>query len=181
MDKDRYLEEILSDFMKNASPDEVRELDRMLAQRKGRQGGAASLDPHDFARNMARDIKKQVGLTSENVRRTAVDMVVRLARQHKPDISEAELQALVREMVPGSSLGESSAAIPPEILKTMVMHYVLFRKGRMSVEDLQGLPPGWHHRYWELFPEKVKKDINRFLRGHLEAGEFWRCVERDIS
>jgi hypothetical protein len=93
---------ILSDFMNSASPEEVRELERLLERKRKSRGPLGSLDPGGAAKSMARDIQRQIGFTQENVRRTAVDMVVRLARQHQPDISEADLRALVNQMVPGA-------------------------------------------------------------------------------
>jgi hypothetical protein len=171
---------ILSEFMNNASPEEIRELERLLERKRKSRGPLDSLDPGGAAKNMARDIQRQIGFTQENVRRTAVDMVVRLAKQHQPDISDAELRALVSQMVPGANEPDMGKRLPPEILKEMVTHYVLFRTGRMTGEELKAYPEGWHSRYWRVFPPGIKKSINRFLSAEMEPREFWSQIERDI-
>ncbi len=180
MKKESDARKILSDFMSSASPEEGRELERLLERKRKSRGPLGSLDPGGQARNMARDIQRQIGFTQENVRRTAVDMVMRLARQRQPDISDADLSRLVKQMVPGSHEPEMGKRLPPEILREMVGHYVLFRTGGMTEEALRAYPAGWHSRYWRVFPPEIKKNINRFLSGGMEPGEFWNQIERDI-
>lgn len=174
------IKKILEDFIRYASTDEVEELRGLLEARQGRKGkGLGAFDSSGFAGKMAADIQAQMGFTQENVRRMAIDLVIRLARQKQPNISETELEALVNQMVPGAAY--SAAKVPPDILKLMVQHYVLFKTGRMSPDELSGLPNGWQQRYWSVFPVGIKKEINDFLGGKSRAEEFWRGIERKIS
>ena len=180
MADEQNIKKILFDFMNNASEAEIHELRGLLASRKGRGGGGiGSIESAGLAGKMAADINKQMGFTQENVRRTAVDLVVKLARQKQPNITPAELNALVNEMVPGAAPPVSK--LPPDVMKSMVMNYVLFRKGRLSTQELKGLPNGWQQKFWDAFPVSIKREINEFLNGRQDAESFWHAIERNIK
>ncbi|MCL1911653.1 MAG: hypothetical protein FWG13_05565 [Leptospirales bacterium] len=166
------MNKILLDFLNNASADERREFMSLLEARRGKKTNPANAE--DFAKKISRQIRSRVGFTEENVRKTAIDIVRRLARQHQPNITEAELDGLVAQMVPG-------ARIPPDVLKSMVMNYALFMSGRMSAEESAGFPQGWQKRFWEAFPAEVKRAISDFLANKTEPEEFWRKIKRIIG
>jgi hypothetical protein len=166
------IKKILADFMNSASPEEVRELESLLAARQKSSRG--SVDAAGFAGQISRQIQSQIGFTRENVKQTAIELVVKMARQHKPDITEAELGALVDQMVP-------TPRLPSDVLRRMVMNYVMFKTGRMSAEELAGFPEGWQNKFWEAFPSSVKRIVNDFLNKRLEPEEFWQRIKQSLT
>lgn len=163
------INKILLDFLNNASAEERREFMSLLKTRHEKK--SSPTNAQDFAGKISRQIRSQIGFTEENVRNTAIELIIRLARQHQPNITETELDALVAHMVPG-------ARIPPDLLKSMVMNYVLFMSGRMSEEESAGFPQGWQERFWRTFPKEIKNAISDFLAQRTTPKEFWRRIKR---
>ena len=171
---------ILREFLENASPAERRELNRLLDERKQNPMSLKEMNIGGVARSMAEDLQKSMGLTQNNIRRTAVDMVVRLARQHQPDITDTELQALVNEMVPDHRK-EAKSKLPPDILKTMVLQFVSYSLGEMPEHELRELPEGWAKKYWEHFPSPVQVLISDFLKRGTGRREFWKNISKHLG
>lgn len=151
MTNQKDADKILREFLQTASPEERRELNRLLEERRSNPMSLNDMDISGTAKSMAEDLQKTMGLTQDNIRKTAIDMVIRLAKQHQPDISESDLTALVREMVPDPR-AQAKSNLPPEILKTMVLQFVSYSKGEMPEHELRELPEGWAKKYWEHFP-----------------------------
>jgi len=162
------INKILMDFLNNASQEERREFMSLLRARQRKAAGLANAE--SFAGKVSRQIRSQIGFTRENVRKTAIELIIRLARQYQPNITESELNALVAHMVPG-------AKIPPDILKSMVMNYVLF----MNAEERAGFPQGWQDKFWKAFPGEVKMAISDFFAKKTAPEEFWRRIKRIIG
>ncbi len=173
-------EKILNDFLATASPKERRELRHLLDERKKNPMSLKEMDISGVAKNMAEDLQKTMGLTQDNIRRTAIDMVVRLARQHQPDISDRELSALVREMVPGQDPA-GAQKLPPEMIKAMILQFVTYSTGEMSSREQRELPEGWAQKYWDHFPVPVRGLIKNFLQGNMGRSEFWKKVSAQIE
>ncbi len=151
---------IISGFMKDASPEEVRELERLLEARKNKTAG---LDVDRMAKQMAGQIQQQMGLTTGNIKKMARDLVIRLAREHSPGITDAELNVLLNQMVPDSQ--PAKPKLPPELLKTMAHQFIIYHKGLMSDKDLADLPQGWQEKYWNAFPDELKRMIAEHIAG----------------
>ncbi len=180
MDRDQTREKILSEYLKTASPEERRELLALLESRESCAGKALPRANSPFgpqAKQMAQKIQEQLGITTENIKQTAVSLVIQLAKQHKPNITDAELEALISEMVPGSGYARAAAKLPPEVLQTMVLHYITDLEGREPPSCGQGLPHGWQNKYWQVFPPEVKSLIESYTKGRITRKTFWREVK----
>jgi len=176
MSEEDKAKRILDEFMKNASPEELAELEKLLKERDRKRGSSGQIDVNGIAKDMAQQIQKQMGMTTENIKRMAKDMVVSLARQKQPDITDRELDALVREMVPDNRYVASESKIPPELLVTMIRHFISYSTGKMSQAELRNLPKGWVEKYWESFPIDVQKLISAYLKSEIGADMFWEGV-----
>lgn len=108
-------------------------------------------------------------------------MVARLAREHKPDITDAELRALVRQMVPEPDYSGVAKKLPPDVLKTMVLHFVTYGTGRMTEEEKNSMPAGWTTKYWQVFPPEIRRLISSFLKGAMDAKVFWRRIMETLG
>lgn len=180
MAEDEELKRILDEFMKNASDEDIMELNRLLETRKSSPRGGA-MDVNSIARDMSRQLNERIGLSEKNIKSMARDMVVKLAREHKPDITDAELRVLVRHMVPGPDYSGVAKKLPPAVLKTMILHFVTYGTGRMSEAEKSLMPAGWTTKYWQVFPPEIRRLISSFLKGSLDAKVFWQRIVETLG
>ena len=177
MKKDNAANRILRDFMENASQDEIHELERLLKERESRRRYSVP-DPAEMARKLSEQIHRQMGLTGLNIKSMARDLVIKLAKEHKPDITPAELKALVEQMVPSGS--NSSAprqpAVPPAMMKAMIEHFIAYSRGEMKPSELESLPHDWVQKYWDAFPRSVRKLLSVYIKGGIDTGTFWKRI-----
>ena len=157
---------IIEEYLKTATLEERRELNRRLKARENgdnkliRQG--LNIDIKNSAKLMAGEINKQLGLTEESVKKTARSIVAQMVLQYKPDISDAELSAIVNQMVQGSS--NKTGNIPNELLKTMIMQFISYSSGKMTEKEKAQFPKGWAEKYWGYFSEDIKSLIKEYLK-----------------
>ena len=170
---------MLDAFLKTASSDEIKELYRLLDEREKR-GRGVQVDVQNLARTMSKQIQEQLGMASLNTKKMARNMVVQMARKYKPDITDKELAHIVNNMVPEKK-SSSSAKIPADILKTMVIQFVTYSSGEMSVSEKKKLPQGWEKKYWNAFPQEVRILIASYLKGNINKKDFWNRVSRAVS
>lgn len=167
-------EKILKQFLAEATPEELEELNRLLAARKKHVSG---IDAGAIAKKMARDMHEQMGLVSANMAKTARDLVISIALQHNPDLTDEELNAIANEMVPP----KNQTSIPLPLLRTMVRQFVAYSHGSMDASFLRNQPEGWVQKYWEAFPEMVQKLIAAHLKGEVNSVEFDLALDAVIQ
>jgi ABC-type anion transport system duplicated permease subunit len=168
---------MLDEFLKTASPDEIKELYRLLDEREKR-GGGGKVDVQNLAGTMSKQIQEQLGLASLNTKKMARNMVVQMARKYKPEITDRELAQIVNSMVPEKK--SSAVKIPADILKTMVIQFVAYSSGDMSISEKRNMPQGWEKKYWDAFPEEVKNLIASYLKGNINKKDFWNRVRKAL-
>lgn len=174
---------ILREFMETASPEEIGELERLLKERESRRRYSVP-DPAEMAKKLSAQINRQMGLTGTSIKTMARDLVIRLAREHKPDITHAELKAIVEQMVPSSggiTSTESRSAVPPEMMKSMVIQFVLYSQGEMVQAELDRMPMGWVQKYWNAFPVSVRKLVSVYIKGGIDKKSFWKRINEAIG
>lgn len=167
---------ILNDFLKTASPDEIKELYRLLDERE-KIGGGVKVDVQNLAKTMSKQIEKQLGMTNLNTKKMARNMVIQMARKYKPEITDRELAQLVNNMVPEKK-PESAIKLPADILKTMVLQFIAYSSGNMSVSEKRNLPQDWEKKYWNSFSQEIKISIIEYLNGNINKKDFWSRISR---
>ena len=177
---DNKKRKILEEYLKTATPEERRELNRLLKSREAnglvRQG--LNIDVKKSAKFMAEEINKQFSLTEKSIKKTAMNVVAQMVLQYKPDIPDNELMAIVNQMVQGDS--NKSRKIPKELLKTMIIQFVSYGSGKMSAKDKAGLPNGWAEKYWSYFSKDIKYLITAYLKNGIDDRKFWFGIEKLI-
>lgn len=186
MSADDKKRRILEDYIKNATPEERKELNRLLNSRE--RGGPGSvkaqglnMDVNKLARDMSRQINEQMGMTELNIKKMARDLVVQMALQYKPDISTKELTAIVNHMVPEKKESDLSKKIPPQLLKTMIVQFVTYSTGTMTEKDQSGLPEVWAKKYWSAFSPDIKNLITMYLKNGIDNRNFWLAVDKVLK
>ena len=168
--------------METASSDEIHELERLLKERESRRRYRVP-DPAEMAKKLSAQIHQQMGLTNINIKSMARELVIKLAREHKPDITTKELKALVEQMVPsgGGGLSTGRPNIPPSMMKTMLTQFIAYSNGEMDPRELEGLPEGWVQKYWDIFPVNVRKLLSVYIKGGIDTRTFWKRVSEAIG
>ncbi len=176
MDSKDLIDEIINDFMNNASPEELHEFMSLLEKRGKSQsplGGNLNID--GIASSFAENIQERVGLTTENITRSARGIVRDMILQYDPHIPEEKIQMLLKEWLPDR--GNMWKKLPVEVIVTMVSQFVAYGKGELSEEEKTEFPDGWIDRYWAFFPSPLKKLIEAHLRNRINKVTFWSSVE----
>ncbi|MFA5518327.1 MAG: hypothetical protein WDA74_03650 [Spirochaetota bacterium] len=175
---DDEAKKILNDFLKTASPHEIKELYRLLDERKKSRVGV-KVDVQNLAKTMSKQIEEQLGISALNTKRMARNMVIQMARKYKPEITDRELAQIANNMVPERK-PESSIKIPADILKTMVMQFIAYSSGNISASEKRNLPQGWEKKYWNSFPQEIKISIAAYLNGDINKRDFWNRVNKQV-
>jgi len=70
--------------------------------------------------------------------------------------------------------------LPPEAMRSMVLQFIAYSTGSMSVSEEAGLRDevgDWSAIYWKRFPREVQAAIREFLAGNLSEGEFGETLD----
>lgn len=180
------------DFILNRATSAQLEVIAEALKRRQKPGkGLGGFSPRGMAENVAAKITEQLGGMLD-VHTIARQIVTDLIRQKEPNISDEELEVLLKNWLPGPArrdeerLGEqmreqATETVPPDLLITMVSQYVSARRGTLSKQEQDKLPENWQSRYWESFSERLRAQIRAHLNGRLNEVDFWDSVISSID
>lgn len=180
------------DFILNRATSAQLEVIAEALKRRQKPGkGLGGFSPRGMAENVAAKITEQLGGMLD-VPTIARQIVTDLIRQKEPNISDEELEVLLKNWLPGPArrdeerLGEqmreqATETVPPDLLITMVSQYVSARRGTLSKQEQDKLPENWQSRYWESFSERLRAQIRAHLNGRLNEVDFWDSVISSID
>ena len=131
-------------------------------------------DPQRMAKEITEKINEGVGSGIEGMRKSIREMIIRIVKEHAPELNEYQIDELCQAWLPD---GENSGgkALPPDVLVSMVEQFVSFSHGimRKSVdEDLRKEMGAWPERYWKAFPPVIRKLITDFLKNRISEKDF---------
>lgn len=165
------------DFILNkATSTELEVIAEALKRRTADTKGFGGMNPRSMARNMARNIEKQLGVSMDagNIARKIVSDLV---RQKEPGISDEELEVLLNNWLPGQARRQQSqeAAQPGSegLMVGKVATYLAAEFGTLSEQETRELPPDWKARYWQEFPVPVRALIQERLQNRIAEVDFW--------
>ncbi|MCP4135397.1 MAG: hypothetical protein GY754_30790 [bacterium] len=181
MGNDRDTERIIKEFLANASPEERAEVNHLLKERKQKNVSLEGLDFSRMAREMSEQINEQVGASTESIRETARMLVINLARQHKPDITPEELDALLRESLPTFHDNGAKKKLAPDMLLKMIKHFIAYSTGQMSEKEKRSMPQGWAQVYWDGFPVPVQRLIAAYLKNTISEADFRNGIREVLT
>ena len=172
----------------------VREIDAFAAAIERRQGpingvinGSMPFTPEEAAKKMSESIYASIDASMDGVRHTFRDYAADILQKEAPELSKEQIIGLVDSWIPQSSgvRGKNRRAslvkngsvqgIPADLLYEMVIQFVSYSLGEMSVETQRSLTAAmhnWTESYWRRFPTGIKQEIKAFLNGETTSGEF---------
>jgi len=184
------------DFILNTSNEAEFEVILKACERKrrdlGKFAGLGGLNPGALAGKMAASVQEGVSASLEGLRATVRDYVTRLVRQKEPGASDAQIEALLDQVLPDRSMSETgastdaqssvdgaSADLPAEALALMIRDFADYSLGMMPPSKQQELweqMPQWQEMYWAAFSPEIKAFLKARLEGRLADDEFWSAV-----
>jgi len=172
----------------------VREIDAFAAAIERRQGqingvinGSMPFTPEEAAKKMSESIYASIDASMDGVRHTFRDYAADILQKEAPELSKEQIIGLVDSWIPQSSGSRgkdrrtslvkngSVQGIPADLLYEMVIQFVSYSLGEMSVETQRSLTAAmhnWTESYWRRFPTGIKQEIKAFLNGETTSGEF---------
>ncbi len=141
------------------------------------------------ARMVRRVLRREAPELSEEQIRELLDEWIpggtedRPAARSPPDASPdgpSERDETTRATVAPSADGSSRSELPAEALLAMIRQFVEYSLGSMAVReemDLVEQIPDWQRRYWEAFPQVVRRLISLLIKGTIGGDEFWEGID----
>ena len=129
-------------------------------------------DPQQVTKEITEKINSSVGGTIENMRRSVQEMIVRIIREHAPELSDSQIDELCQAWLPDP---ESEKDIPRDMLQSMIVQFISFSRGTMNEsvdKNLRDELGAWPERYWKVFPPVIRQVITDFLKDKISEEDF---------
>jgi len=134
-------------------------------------------DPQRMAKEITEKINDGVGGSIEGMRRTVQDMIIKLLKQHAPELNDRQINELCQAWLPdgiGTKQGLQSD-LPPDVLLSMIEQFVSYSHGEMRKSVDKGLRDemgAWPERYWNSFPGVIRQIITDYLKNKISEKEY---------
>ena len=134
-------------------------------------------DPKRMAEEITEKINTGVGGSIDSMRRSVQDMIVKLLKEHAPELNDKQIHELCQAWLPdGGGVKKSPlGGLPPDVLLSMIEQFVSFSNGEMkeSVDNnLRKEMGAWPERYWNSFPPVIRQVITDYLKGKISAKDY---------
>ena len=149
-------------------------------------------DPQKMAKEITAKISSGFGGGVETMRRSIQEMIVRIIREHAPELNENQIDELLQawlpnqsalllnqtETVPSGKGGKSKSKksnLPPDVLLSMIEQFVSFSHGTMQKnvdKSLREEMGAWPERYWNAFPPVIRQITTDYLKDKITEKDF---------
>jgi len=133
-------------------------------------------DPQKMAKEITEKINSGVGGSIDSMRRSIQDMIIKLLKEHAPELNDSQINELCHAWLPDNFSGtKSNSSLPPDVLLSMIEQFVSFSHGEMkeSVDkSLREQMGAWPERYWNAFPPVIKQIITDYLKNKIPAKDY---------
>ena len=131
---------------------------------------------------LAKELSSQLNIEGsiEGLKKSVRDYAVRIILQEAPELTDEQIEELTSSWIPGPSGGPGQgsrerAALPRDLLASMIDQFVSFSLGRMEEEEDEALRKEmgpWPDKYWKSFPQVIRLLITDFLKGEMDESDF---------
>jgi hypothetical protein len=134
-------------------------------------------DPQRMAKEITEKINTGVGGGIETMRRSVQEMIIKILREHAPELNDKQINELCRAWLPDApGTGKNSGSeLPSDLLLSMIEQFVSFSRGEMkkSVDkSLREEMGAWPERYWKAFPPVVRQIVTDYLKDKISGKEY---------
>jgi hypothetical protein len=131
-------------------------------------------DPHKMAKELTDKIDTGINSGIESMRKMIRDMIIRIVREHAPELNDSQIDELCEAWLPGAD-GNKKNDLPSEMLLSMIEQFISFSNGTMKKsvdEELRKEMSDWTQRYWNAFPPVIRQLISDYLKNKIPEKEF---------
>ena len=132
-------------------------------------------DPQRMAAQITKKINDgMIGSGIEGMRKSIREMIVRIVKEHAPELNDYQIDELCEAWLPDSNK-QGGKSLPPDVLISMIEQFISFSHGTMqkSVDDsLRSEMGTWTKRYWDAFPPVIRKLISEYLKDKISEKDF---------
>ncbi len=191
MDDKEEIKKVIDDFFTNASEQDLRELEALLAShqqnmpqfkqqnKQQKQSPLGKMDVNNIANRFASDLRNRMGLTTDQINRSARDAVRTMILQYDPYIPEDQINTLLNIWVPDKN--NKSGRIPDDAMRAMISQYVAYGRGELTDEQIKTFPEGWAKKYWSFFPEQIQVLIRAYIKDEITKSTFLEVLEKVLK
>jgi len=147
--------------------------------------GPAGVDINYLAHSMGSTVSKQVSSSKDYLRSTVTDYVVKIIKQHAPEITDDQLKVLLDEYIPSeaSAAEKNVKRLPSDVELKMIDQFLRFNSGKMPLEEqamLRDSIPDWQETYWKRFAPKIRGLLTLYLKGKIDSDTCWIELQREL-
>lgn len=131
-------------------------------------------NPKKMAKEITEKINAGVGGGIESMRKTVQEMIIRIIREHAPELNESQINELCNAWLPDPTVG-TKEQVPSDMLLSMIEQFISFSQGTMQKsvdEDLRREMGAWPERYWKAFPPVIRGIISDYLKDKITEKDF---------
>lgn len=131
-------------------------------------------DPQRMAREITEKINAGVGGGIESMKKSVREMIIRIVREHAPELSDTQVEELCQAWLPETG-NEKNETLPRDMLLSMIEQFISFSRGTMKEavdKSLRGEIGAWPDRYWKVFPPVIRQIISDFLKDKITEEDF---------
>jgi hypothetical protein len=130
-------------------------------------------DPQKMAKELNDRIDAGIESGIESMRKSVREMIIRIVREHAPELTESQIDELCEAVLPDSE--KHKDGLPSVMLLSMIEQFISFSNGTMNKsvdESLRAEMGAWPKRYWEAFPPVIRQVISDFLKDKITEKDF---------
>jgi hypothetical protein len=131
-------------------------------------------DPQKAAEDLSKMINAGIGSGIESMRKSVREMIVRIVREHAPELNDYQIDELCEAWLPDGE-NSGSKTLPADTLLSMIEQFISFSHGTMTKsvdEELRKEIGAWPQRYWKAFPSVIRGLISDFLKDKITEKDF---------
>jgi len=131
-------------------------------------------DPQKMAKELTARINEGIESGIEGMRKSVREMIVRIVREHAPELSEYQIDELCDAWIPDGKSSDGKT-LPPDVLISMIEQFISFSHGTMKKsvdESLRNEMGAWTERYWKAFPPVIRSLISDYLKNKISEEDF---------
>jgi len=142
-------------------------------------------NPEKMAKKISHDLGGGTDQIIAGMRKSVQEMIVRLCREHAPELTDSQINELIQAWMPGIKIPgiktpgtnpkNTKKSLPADVLLSMVEQFISFSNGTMKEKTDKKLREemgAWPQRYWDSFPAVVRQIIKDYLKGKITDKEF---------
>ena len=132
-------------------------------------------DPQKMAKEITEKINAGIGIGIEGMRKSVQEMIVRILKEHAPELNEKQVDELCRAWLPDMPGKEGKNTLPSDVLLSMIEQFTAFSRGEMTESADRNLREeigAWPERYWNSFPPVIRQIITDHLKDRIPEKDF---------